>query len=161
MATARQPDSETVHIGPMFLADVDGVLEVERLAFPTPWSRQAFQTELTQNPYAHYLAARCGGRVVGYAGMWVLFDEAHVTNVAVHPEYRGRKVGECLMLELIAIGARRGATRMTLEVRPSNHVAQNLYAKLGFAPGGLRPGYYTDTGEDAIIMWKEGLRQPG
>ncbi|OTA40631.1 MAG: ribosomal-protein-alanine N-acetyltransferase RimI, partial [Symbiobacterium thermophilum] len=117
-----------------------------------------FESELLQR-YTVYLVARAGDRVVGFAGMHVLWEMAHVTNVAVHPEFRGRGVGERLMRELIRIAYRRGAARMTLEVRVGNAPAQALYRKLGFVtePGAVRKGYYTDTGEDAIIMWKEPL----
>lgn len=146
------PD-DGIEIGPMTLADVDGVTLVERLSFPSPWSRQAFVQELTENGLAHYVVARAGDQVVGYGGMWVVFDEAHVTNVAVHPDWRGRGIGEAIMRALMARALERGATRMTLEVRVSNHVAQNLYLKLGFRPAGIRKGYYTDNGEDALIMW--------
>lgn len=149
-----------VTIAPMRLADLDDVLQVESLSFVTPWSRQAFMQELTENGHAHYLVARAGERVVAYGGMWVVLDEAHVTNVAVHPDWRGRRVGDRLMLALMRLALRRGATRMTLEVRVSNHVAQNLYTKLGFKPSGLRRGYYTDTREDAVIMWLDPLVLP-
>ncbi len=147
-----------IAVHPMTLADLDQVMEVERLSYLTPWSRQAFESELLQR-YTVYLVARAGDRVVGFAGMHVLWEMAHVTNVAVHPEFRGRGVGERLMRELIRIAYRRGAARMTLEVRVGNAPAQALYRKLGFVtePGAVRKGYYTDTGEDAIIMWKEPL----
>ncbi|RYD03254.1 hypothetical protein N752_20700 [Desulforamulus aquiferis] len=87
--------------------------------------------------------------------MWLVLDEAHITNVAVHPEYRGKSIGEALMLEMIQQAIIRGAVRMTLEVRPSNMAARELYKKLGFKEKGLRKKYYTDTNEDAIIMWVE------
>lgn len=142
-------------IGPMSLADLDGVIVVEKASFLTPWSRHAFEQELTHNIYARYLVAKDGDMVAGYAGMWTVLDEAHVTNVAVHPEYRGTGLGERLMRALIVLAAAAGCSRMTLEVRVSNTVARNLYTKLGFAGAGLRPGYYTDTREDALIMWKD------
>lgn len=149
------PERQEPYVDRMTLDDVDGVMQVERLSFLTPWSRQSFVQELTQNPYARYLVARIGQQVIGYAGMWLILDEAHVTNVAVHPEWRGHGLGEWLMLRLIEWAQRDGATRMTLEVRVSNHVAQELYLKLGFKASGIRPGYYTDTREDALIMWKD------
>lgn len=151
---------EDLVIAPMRLEDLDGVMQVESLSFFTPWSRGSFEQELTENAYAHYLVARVGNRVVGYAGMWIVLDEAHVTNVAVHPDWRGHRLGEQLMRALIARAMARGATRMTLEVRVSNHVAQGLYLKLGFKPSGLRKGYYTDTREDALIMWLDPLVLP-
>ena len=147
-----------IAIHPMTPADLDEVMAIEHLSYLTPWSRDAFASELLQR-YTVYLVARAGQRVVGYAGMHVIWEQAHVTNVAVHPEFRGRGVGERLMRELIRIAYRRGAARMTLEVRVGNAPAQALYRKLGFVtePGAVRKGYYTDTGEDAIIMWKDPL----
>lgn len=152
---------QEVAIFPMTPASLEGVLEVERLSFLTPWSREAFASELTQT-YAVYLVALDRSRVVGYGGMHVVYDDAHVTNVAVHPLYRGRHIGEHLMRELMMRAAAKGATRMDLEVRISNRTAENLYRKVGFitGPGAVRKGYYTDTGEDALVMWKDPLLEP-
>lgn len=97
------------------------------------------------------------GPVVGYAGMWIVLDEAHVTNIAVAPEMRGRDIGDALLSELERRARARECRRMTLEVRPSNAVAISLYTKHGFVPRGRRPGYYSDTHEDAIVMWKDEL----
>ncbi|MGE5484101.1 MAG: ribosomal protein S18-alanine N-acetyltransferase [Ignavibacteriales bacterium] len=141
----------------MTLGDLDAVQEVEQQSFPTPWSRKAFWCELTQNIYAHYIVVRVGGVVAGYGGMWVILDEAHVTNIAVDPAYRGHGLGRRIMLELMERARSRGATRMTLEVRKSNEVARRLYEKLGFVAKGIRRGYYADLKEDAIIMWKNDL----
>lgn len=141
----------------MRLADLDQVVEIEKLCYQTPWSRQAFVSELVTNEYAHYIVCRLSGKIVGYAGMWVILDEAHVTNIAVHPDYRGRGLGRLLLKELIERAKCRGATKMTLEVRKSNTVAQNLYYSFGFEARGIRKGYYSDTNEDAIIMWKDDL----
>ncbi|MBC7335045.1 MAG: ribosomal protein S18-alanine N-acetyltransferase [Clostridia bacterium] len=138
----------------MQASHLDQVLQIERVSFPTPWSRQAFLSELYHNDFAHYYVCLLDGRVVGYAGMWVILDEAHVTNVAVHPQYRGQQIGQRLLAYLLGEAAGRGAARITLEVRPSNQPAQHLYQKLGFKPVGVRKGYYTDTHEDAIIMWR-------
>ncbi len=138
----------------MQLRHVAGVLDIERRSFHTPWSERAFVSELTQNAYAHYIVALRGARVVGYGGMWLVLDEAHVTNIAVHPDERGHGLGERLLSTLEARAAAHGCRRMTLEVRPSNTVAQNLYRKHAFVTRGRRPGYYTDTHEDALIMWK-------
>lgn len=139
---------------PMREEHLMGVLEVEQLSFPTPWSKQAFLGELRDNELAHYYVCLQGEKVAGYAGMWIIYDEAHVTNIAVHPDFRGQKIGKALMLTLMEHALRLGAERITLEVRPSNKVAQELYRKLGFRPVGVRKGYYTDTNEDAIIMWR-------
>ncbi len=133
------------------------VLDIENRSYPTPWSRRAFLSELQDNAFADYIVALMGDRVVGYAGMWLLFDEAHITNIAVHPDVRGRRIGDLLLTELERRAIARGARRMTLEVRPSNAAAQRLYKSHGFQPRGLRRGYYSDTREDAIIMWKDDL----
>lgn len=141
----------------MDIKDLDEVIEVERQCFTTPWSRYSFICELKDNQFSHYIVAKHMDKIVGYAGMWVIIDEAHVTNVGVLPEYRGEGVGEFLMRSLIAVAKERGANMMTLEVRKSNYVAQNLYSKLGFEPIGIRRGYYMDDREDAVIMLKEPL----
>jgi ribosomal-protein-alanine N-acetyltransferase len=137
----------------MTLDDVDAVWELERLAFPTPWPRDAFVNELTINPNARYVVAVREGKVVAYCGMWIVLDEAHITNVAVHPDYRGRKIGERLMRQMMGLAVLYGAKSMTLEVRPSNTIARSMYAKLGFVEHGRRKHYYSDNNEDAIIMW--------
>ncbi|MGI6358935.1 MAG: ribosomal protein S18-alanine N-acetyltransferase [Bacillota bacterium] len=142
---------------PMTLAHLDQVLEVERLSFSSPWSRFAFQTELKQNQYALYLVGKYQERVVAYAGTWIVLGEAHITNIAIHPAWRGRGFGHQLLRGLLAAAKERGANRATLEVRTGNKVAQALYLKHGFKFCGLRRGYYTDTGEDALIMWKDDL----
>lgn len=144
-------------IHPMTLMDLDGVMEVEHTSFAVPWSRDSFEKELLQNTYARYFVARDQGRVAAYAGCWIVLDEAHVTNVAVHPDYRGQHLGEVMMYRLMRGAVEFGGERMTLEVRTSNRVAQNLYKKLGFVVRGVRPGYYSDNAEDALIMWQDDL----
>ncbi len=146
-----------LNIRAMELTDVDAVLQVEKASFVTPWSRAAFEAEVGDNDLACYLVAEADGQVIGYAGMWLILDEAHVTNVALLPAYRGRGLGSTLMGALCEVAKTVGARRMTLEVRPSNLAAQRLYGKLGFEVRGVRPGYYTDTKEDALIMWRDRL----
>ena len=141
----------------MDITDLDEVIEVERQCFTTPWSRYSFICELKDNQFSHNIVAKHMDKIVGYAGMWVNIDEAHVTNVGVLQEDRGDCVGEFLMRSLIAAAKERGANMMTLEVRKSIYVAQNLYSKLGFEPIGIRRGYYMDDREDAVIMLKEPL----
>lgn len=136
--------------------DIDGVIQVEQQSFLTPWSRQTFDEE-TKNMLAHYLVLEDNGMIAGYAGMWVIIDEAHITNVAILPAYRRQGLGEKLLQALIALAVQQGAKSMTLEVRTSNTAAKDLYRKYGFIAEGLRPNYYTDTHEDALIMWKYGL----
>ncbi len=144
----------SLEIGHMRESDLDSVMEIEQASFPTPWSRNAFLSEITENRRACYLVARENGRVAGYVGIWIILDEGHVTNLAVHPDFRRQGIGEQLMLAIMAYARSRGARRITLEVRVSNLVAQNLYRKLGFVSVGTRPGYYHDNGEDAVIMWR-------
>lgn len=134
--------------------DVKRVWELEKICFRTPWSYRSLLGELT-NDVALYIVADDGGEVVGYAGEWVMFDEAHMTNIAVDPAYRKRGIARRMILELMREGMKRGAERMTLEVRENNHSAQRLYASLDFAYAGTRKHYYTDTGENALILWNE------
>lgn len=138
---------------PMTIHDIEQILIIEQSSFATPWSREAFYNELVNNQFANYIVMLDGVRVIGYCGMWNVIDESHITNVAVLPEYRGKKLGEALMLKAMEVSKRLGAASMTLEVRVSNVVAQRLYKKLGFLPGGIRKRYYTDNLEDALVMW--------
>ncbi|MBN6889792.1 ribosomal protein S18-alanine N-acetyltransferase [Cytobacillus horneckiae] len=133
--------------------DIDDVLKVEHESFSVPWSREAFYNEITKNQFAAYIVIEENGQVIGYSGTWVVTDEAHVTNVAILPQYRGRKLGEAMMKKLMEIASELGAKTMTLEVRVTNEVARKLYRKLGFQDGGIRKNYYTDNQEDALIMW--------
>ena len=151
------PAPADVKIVPMGMDHLPGVLVVEKQSFPSPWSRDGFVFELLHNKVAHYLVAVAEETVVGYAGMWVLVDEAHVTNIAVLPQWRRQGLGEKLLTELMVIAKEHGADKMTLEVRKSNWGARQLYEKLGFAALGCRRNYYSETHEDAIIMWKYDL----
>lgn len=139
----------------MRLDDIPVICEIEQESFTTPWTAGAFHNELTNNQFARYMVMEQAGQVIGYGGMWMIMDEAHVTNVAVRKAFRGKKLGERLMRELQKTASFLGAERMTLEVRPSNTVAQRLYGKLGFQSVGVRRGYYTDNQEDALVMWAD------
>ena len=142
----------------MRLEHLNQVLEIEEASYAAPWTYQAFAYELLKNDLAVYIVALLGEKVVGYCGMWLIMDEAHITNVAVHPDYRRLKIGKALMLQMMNLAVQGGAKAMTLEVRPSNTAAIRLYEQLGFVVKGRRKGYYTDNNEDALIMWKEDLR---
>ncbi len=133
--------------------DIDDVLNVEHNCFAIPWSRTAFVNELINNKFAHYLVLQCNGEVIGYCGLWIIVDEAHITNIAIHNNYRGKKLGETLLVHAMDVSRSLGAIKMTLEVRVSNHIAQKLYKKLGFNSGGIRKNYYTDNQENALVMW--------
>jgi [ribosomal protein S18]-alanine N-acetyltransferase len=147
----------TTGIRPMSFADIDSVLAVEQASFSTPWSRVAFETEIRENDLALYLVTQVDNQIVGYAGMWIILDEAHITNVAVLPDHRGQGLGYSLMTAMMTLAKRQGATCMTLEVRVSNLGAQRLYRRMGFVPRGVRRQYYSDTQEDALIMWRDSL----
>lgn len=135
----------------MTMADVDGVAAVEAATFPTPWCWDAFVSEM-KNVAARYLVAEKDGRVIGYAGAWIILDESHITNIAVLKEERGQGIGRKLTAGLMQYLSNLGAAYATLEVRKSNMVAQNLYVSLGFIKLGVRKRYYEDNGEDALIM---------
>ncbi|KIL50589.1 ribosomal protein S18-alanine N-acetyltransferase [Jeotgalibacillus soli] len=137
----------------MTMDDIDAVMSVEEQSFSSPWKRVAFENELTINEFAKYLLLEWEGEIVGYCGMWLIVDEAHITNVAILPNYRGKKLGEALMRQIMMIATASGAKSMTLEVRVSNLIAQSLYRKLGFHNGGIRKQYYSDNQEDALVMW--------
>ena len=135
----------------MTMADVDGVAAVEAATFPTPWSRDAFQSEM-KNVAARYLVAEKDGTIIGYAGAWIILDESHITNIAVLESQRGQGIGRRLTEGLMQYLSNLGAAYATLEVRKSNAVAQNLYVSLGFIKLGVRKRYYEDNGEDAYLI---------
>lgn len=139
----------------MNLHDIDTIVEVEKESFTVPWSAEAFRNELTQNLFAKYMVMEQGDTIIGYGGMWLIIDEAHITNIAIREKYRGLGHGEALLREMMKTAHFLGARRMTLEVRVSNERAQSLYRKMGFYPSGVRPDYYSDNLEDALIMWAD------
>ncbi len=142
-------------IEPMCMEDLEAVLEIEHVSFATPWSRDSFVYELLENQRAVYLVARNEmKRVVGYIGMWVVFDEGHITNLATHPVFRRQGIGRALLDKLTEVSQTHGVKYLTLEVRRSNVSAQELYQKTGFVHMGVRRRYYLDNNEDAFIMWK-------
>src|SRR5688572_32117991 len=136
----------------MTLDDLDEVLAIEKLSFHTPWSRAAFRYELTQNRVARSLVARAGSEIAGYLCLWEIGHEIHITNLAVHPRWRGQGLARALLHAMLEDGRARGVTLAFLEVRPSNTEALGLYESLGFSVIGRRKGYYFDTGEDALVM---------
>jgi len=150
---------DPVSVEPMRRGDVQTISSIERRCYTTPWHENAYYTELT-NRSACYLVARLDGNVVGYGGMWVIMDESHITTLAVDAPYRGRKIGERLLHQLLEEAIVMGAARATLEVREGNLVAQRLYHKYGFRNVGVRKNYYTDNSENAIVMWVDDIREP-
>lgn len=149
-----------VMIRRMTLKDVDAVHEIDAATFARPWSRDAFVQEMTKNLCARYLVAEEEGRVIGFAGAWIVLDEAHVTNIAVEETYRGRGIGRQLTAGLMVYAANLGVVYMTLEVRRSNLVAQRLYQSLGFEYVGVRKRYYEDNGEDAFLYCCQHMPAP-
>ena len=145
-----------ITIGLMTVDDIEAVHAIEAACFRTPWSRESFYREVTNNPCARYVVLREDGVAVAYAGVWFVLDEGHITNIAVRPDCRGIGYGEKVTRAMIQLAADSGMSWMTLEVRRSNVAAQNLYHKLGFIDVGYRKRYYENT-EDALIMALERL----
>jgi ribosomal-protein-alanine N-acetyltransferase len=165
------PDSLPYVVEPMSLADIDQVMEIERVAFSAPWSARAYRFEVADNEHSTMVVVRpihqpegwlaillqrfslekpCP--LLGYAGFWLLLDEAHICTIAVHPQWRRRGLGELLLLSLLDRAVDLGAHRATLEVRVSNRAAQELYHKYAFEVVSRRRRYYSDNNEDAFIM---------
>lgn len=149
--------NELITVRPMVMTDVDGVMAVEHDSFLTPWSRSAFEEELAQNRLARYIVAVENDEIVGYAGTWLVINEAHVTNVAVSGQRRREGIGRLLMQKLMELARENDMESMTLEVRVSNAAARHLYEQLGFVEAGIRKNYYSETKEDALILWCEKL----
>ncbi|HTU69330.1 MAG TPA: ribosomal protein S18-alanine N-acetyltransferase [Candidatus Baltobacteraceae bacterium] len=155
-APAERPEPLT--ISPMTPADISDVLTIERASFATTWPADAFYNELHTNKLAHYFVGRIAGKIVAYGGIWVIFEDSHITTIAVDPALRGRRYGERLVLYLLDDAIARGASWMTLEVRESNVGAQQLYRKYGFTTVTTRKGYYSDNNENAMVMWAGNLK---
>ena len=143
--------------------DIPQVMAIERKVFPLPWSPGIFRYEIRYNRFGYYLAIASTDHrlppLVGYGGMWLYLPEAHISTIAIHPDFQGLHLGAWLLAALLLHAARRGATEATLEVRVSNVVAQRLYTSFGFVVVGRRPRYYSDNREDAYIMTLAPLRQ--
>lgn len=139
-----------MEIRSMRASDIDAVLQLERAIYSEPWSRSVFESEVGE-PSRRYLVVESDGEIVGYGGLMIVADEAHVTTLAVEADRREARLGTRLMLALVQEALAAGCRQLTLEVRLSNHPAQSLYRRFGMAPVGLRKNYYRD--EDALIMW--------
>lgn len=142
-----------LRIRKMTVDDLNQVYEIEKQSFPNPWTKQSFLQELTQNKFATYFIIEYEKKIAGYCGLWVVMEDAQITNIAVLPNFRGEKLGEKLLSYVKDYAKQAGAHHISLEVRVSNYIAQNLYKKLGFEVIGVRKNYYTDNQEDAFIMW--------
>ena len=145
-----------VEIIPLEECYIDDIVNISIMSFPIAWTKDAFLNELS-NKFARYVIAVKDDVVIGYGGMWVILDESHVTNIAVHPEYRGIGAGALIVEALLDVCRYEKAISITLEVRKSNEVAQSLYKRYGFVEEGVRKNYYEDNREDAVIMWKRDI----
>ena len=135
---------------------IDGLFEVSKLSLKESWNKDSIEKELS-NKLAKYLVALDGNKVVGFVGMWIVFDEGDITNIAVHPDYRKQGIGDLLMNNLISLCKENNINSLTLEVRESNIKAQNLYKKHEFKEEGLRKNFYDNPKENAIIMWRHNI----
>ncbi len=149
-----------VDVQPMRRRHLPSVLRIEAKVYPRPWSAGLFLSELAQKGSRAYFVARHQSKVIGYAGVMILGDEGHVTNIAVDPAFHRNKVGTRLLLALVDASRERKVRSMTLEVRRANTGAQTMYRLFGFETVGVRRGYYVETGEDAYIMWAESVAAP-
>lgn len=154
---ATRRDADEVAVVPMKRRHLRGVVAVEELSSHRPWSLGLFLGELRMPTSRSYVVALRRHDVIGFAGLMITGPEAHVTNVAVHPDHRRRHVATRMLLSLMEDARERGVSDVTLEVRVGNPGAQELYRRFGFAPGGIRRNYYADIGEDALIMWAHDL----
>ena len=165
MASSTAPFNATVRPGdlrvdPMRKRDLKRVLEIERKVYPTAWTMNVFLSELSYKKERSYSVARIGTEVVGYSGVMYVLEDAHITNIAVDPDYQRRHVGSALMYSLAMEAIDAGCKNLTLEVRVSNQPAQRMYQSFGFMPVGVRKGYYQESNEDAIIMWSYDVDTP-
>ncbi len=142
-----------VIIREMILDDIDEIYEIEKRSFSMPWSKSSFYQEISDNLVAHYYVIGVNNNLIGYIGIWKILDEGHITNVAIDPDYRGKGYSKQLVSYALDEMEKLEVRRFTLEVRETNIIAQKLYSKFGFSVEGRRKKYYTDTQEDALLMW--------
>jgi ribosomal-protein-alanine N-acetyltransferase len=159
-ARAFDPATLEVHLCPMRRRHLRSVLKIEAQVYPRPWSLALFMSELGLRSTRSYVVARVDSTVVGYAGLMLSVDDAHVTTIAVDPGWHRHKIGTRLMLFMARESVRRGARNLTLEVRVSNTGAQAMYHRFGLKPVGVRKNYYVETNEDALVMWAEDIDTP-
>lgn len=149
-------NTDDISIRPANVNDIEAIAELEIACFSSPWPLEVIYEDLAIHKNLYFLVVK-DELPVGYAGMWMILDEAHINNVCIHPDYQGRGYGNVLVDFVIHEAYRQGADSITLEVRASNSRAKQLYSKFGFEVEGVRKRYYSDNGEDALIMWKQGL----
>lgn len=141
-----------IKIKPLNILHLDDLIAVENDAFSTPWSREGFEKEI-ENELAYYWVALVDNKVIGYMGMWYIIDEGHITNIAVHSDYRGQGIGKKILEHGITKAVEKGIDAITLEVRPSNKAAISLYEQFGFEVVGRRRDYYEKPIEDGFVFW--------
>jgi len=154
------PEAVDITIGPMRRRHLRGVVRIEQQVYPRPWSIGLFMSELGYRAGRVYVVARVGTAVVGYGGLMLVPDDGHITTLAVDPAWHRHKIGTRVLHALSVAAIERGAKNLTLEVRASNVAAQALYRSFGFAPAGIRKGYYVESKEDAIVMWANDVDTP-
>lgn len=158
--SAIAPEELNVQLVPMRRRHLRGVMRIERQVYPRPWTAVLFAQELALTTSRAYYVARVDAEVVGYAGLMLTGEDGHITNIAVDPDWHGHKIAQRLLANQAREALRRNARNLTLEVRVSNTAAQALYRKFGFAPAGIRRGYYVESNEDALIMWANDIDSP-
>ncbi len=146
-----------LRLAPMRSRDIKHVLAIEQAVYPRPWSHRLFADELAQRKSRIYRTAWIERDLVGFAGLMLIEEDAHVNNIAVDPAWQGRGIATVLLLDLARSAIERGSRHLTLEVRVGNEPALALYRRFGMAPVGLRPNYYAETGEDALVMWARSI----
>jgi ribosomal-protein-alanine N-acetyltransferase len=149
-----------VNLVPLRRRHLRAVLQIEQQVYPRPWSFGVFMSELNLRGSRHYVAARTSGRIAGYAGLMFGYEESHVTNIAVDPRWQRHGIGTRLMVNLFCSSLARRARQMTLEVRVSNTAAQAMYRRFGFEVEGVRKNYYSESNEDALVMWARDIDSP-
>jgi ribosomal-protein-alanine N-acetyltransferase len=151
---------ERLRINPMQFADIGEVRAIELDVFPTPWPSNAYQRELSSNRSAHYFCLWQSSSIAAYGGLWSVGEEAHVTTIGVRRREQGKGLGKAMFMALVNRSYALGANFVSLEVRPTNEPAIHLYESFGFKVMGRRRGYYTDNGEDAMVMWSDLIHAP-
>ncbi|HVV36033.1 MAG TPA: ribosomal protein S18-alanine N-acetyltransferase [Acidimicrobiales bacterium] len=153
-------DPVDVHLTPMRRRHLRTVLRIETEVYPRPWTINLFVSELGMRTSRSYYVAKVGPTVVGYSGLMLVGEDAHVTTIAVDPAWHRHHIGTRLLMNIARDARERGARHLTLEVRVSNEPAQRMYRRFGFRPAGIRKGYYVETNEDALVMWADDIDQP-
>jgi ribosomal-protein-alanine N-acetyltransferase len=159
----EEPESESIDVSilPMRRRHLRAVLRIETQVYPRPWTLSLFLSELNLKATRCYVVARADGHVVGYGGLMLSLDDAHITTIAVDPAFQGRQLGQRILSVLVREAIARKAQNLTLEVRVGNLVAQGLYQKFGLGPAGIRKGYYVESNEDALVMWAHDIQERG